>query len=139
MLVWCESLPVHLVYLCQPPIWNCHTHTHTHTHIYIYIYIYISALFFLINIYLCVLLFYQLMCILTLAIVLSFDLIYLFVLRSFQENIITNRVMGLQNIQFLRSYSYSDALGFGNNFDGHSRIYFLILAIVFLRTLFMYV
>ena len=23
-LVWCVSLPVHLAYLCQPPMWNCH-------------------------------------------------------------------------------------------------------------------
>ena len=24
LLVWCDSLPVYLVYLCQPPMWNCH-------------------------------------------------------------------------------------------------------------------
>ena len=29
LLVWCESLPIHLVYLCT----TCHT-KHTHTHIY---------------------------------------------------------------------------------------------------------
>ena len=54
LLVWCESLPVHLVYLCTnlSHVWHAwvgstlqhpstHTHTHTHTYIYIYIYIYI--------------------------------------------------------------------------------------------------
>ena len=64
------------------------------------------------------------MCIFILAIGLEFDIIHLFVLRYLQKNIMTNRVMVLQSIQFLRSYLYSDAPGFGNIFDRHSRIYF---------------
>ena len=41
LVVWCESLPVHLVYLCQLPMWNHHTHTHIYIYFYPYIYIYI--------------------------------------------------------------------------------------------------
>ena len=61
-----------------------------------------------------------------------FALIHLSVLRSLQKNIMTNGVMGLQSIQFLRSYSYSDATGFGNNFDRQFRIYFCYFLCIFL-------
>ena len=44
LLVWCESLAVYLVYLCNPQCGPV-THTHTHTHIYIYIYIYIYIIY----------------------------------------------------------------------------------------------
>ena len=81
------------------------------------------------------------MCISILTILLYVDLICLFMLKSLQKNITTNRVMGLQNIQIskklIHTLMYQDLATILMDTLGHILLflYFPIPDIIFLRTL----